>query len=211
MVAEEKNDSHIETAEELEAEKEHLAEAKEDEIRDSIISEYGFDPEEDKERVDKLVARELSHKKNLSVAIKQKIGYRSKLGGDTSTKNPAKPDSQKEETPSVSDAVNQALEKERLEDMPYSDDIKEVIKQVASINKVSVKKAVNDPYVQSRIEQWKKDTDADEAALGRKDTTGKGGKGGDSDELVPPDFDLSTEEGRKDYDKWKGEMIAKGY
>ena len=46
------------TAEELAAEQVATQVPKEEEIRESIISEYGFDADADSERVDKLVAKD---------------------------------------------------------------------------------------------------------------------------------------------------------
>lgn len=53
----------------------------EDEIREEIISEYEFNPEDDsdKEKIDKLVNRELDHQTKLGKAISQKKSYRTKL------------------------------------------------------------------------------------------------------------------------------------
>jgi len=195
-------ETQIETPEELEAEKTHLAEVKEDDIRASVIEEYGFDPEEDKERIDKLVSKELGYKKSLSTAISQKIKYREK----SKSVVPLHKQESGSDSPDIDSKIESALEKDRLEAMEYPDDIKAVIKSVADINKISVRKAATDPYVQSRIEQWQKDTGADEAAVNRND---KGGKGGSSDDEIP-DFDLTTEEGRKDWDKWKEDQIKAG-
>lgn len=206
MVDSEKKDSQIETAEELEAEKGHLADVKEDEIRDAVIKEYGFDPEDedDKARIDKAVQRELGYKKTISTAIGQKVKYRTKLSEASQVTPPADKSKDKSD---VKTTVSEILEQERLDDMEYPDDIKAVIKSVAGINKISVKKAVADPYVQSRIAQWKKDTGADEAAAGRKNQGG--GKGSSDDEEIP-DFDLTTQEGRDGWDKWKADQKAKG-
>lgn len=200
-------ETQIETPEELEAEKEHLAEVKEDEIRDSVVKEFGFDPEEDKERIDKLVAKEMGYKKNLSTAIGQKVKYREKANANKSA-NPPKPESKEDDSTDVDSKIEAALEKDRLEAMGYPDDINEVIKNIAKINKISVRKAAQDPYAQSRIETWKKDNGADEAAVNRNDKSGKGGSKAGDDEI--PDFDLTTEEGRKSWDEWKEEQIKAG-
>lgn len=202
----EKKDTQIESAEELEAEKGHLAEVKEDEIRSNIVKEFGFDPEADKERIEKLVQKELGYKKTISTAIGQKVKYRSKVT-ELSQNNPPKPKDGEKPPVDVNTAVNEALEKERLDDMEYPDDIKAIIKSVATVNKISVKKAVLDPYVVSKIEAWKKDKGADDAAAGRKNQN-SGGNG--VDDLEIPDFDLTTEEGRKGWDNWKKDQIAKG-
>lgn len=49
---------------------------KEEDIRASVISEYGFDEEADAERIEKLVTKELDHDKKLSSAIGAKIKHR---------------------------------------------------------------------------------------------------------------------------------------
>jgi hypothetical protein len=93
--------------------------------------------------------------------------------------------------------------------MEYPDDIKAAIKSVAAINKSSVRKAISDPYVKSKIDAWQKEQDANEAALSRNNKKGSRAASDDSD--IPPDVDLTTEEGRKEYDKWKSDMIKKGH
>lgn len=69
----------------------------EDEIREEVIKEFDLDPEneDDKGRIDKLVAREMNHQNSLGKAIKQKKDYRTKLeealnGGDGADDNPDK-------------------------------------------------------------------------------------------------------------------------
>lgn len=193
---------NIESAEELEAEKSHLAEVKEDEVRNSVISDYGFDAETDKERIDRLTSERLGSKKAMSTAIRQKIGYRTKLGD--ATKTPPKPASADTD---VNKVVQEQLEAGRLEDMEYPDDIKASIKRIAQIDGISVKKAAQDPTIVARIEKWRKDTGADEASISRNN---RHGKGGSDDSDVPPDVDMNTEEGRKEYDKWVEDQKKKG-
>lgn len=202
-------DSQIETAEELAAEKDHLADVKEEEVRSGIIKDFGFDPETDKERIDKLVQKEMTYKKAISTAIGQKVKYRNTLKelSDKNTHPKTKESEKDSKDVDVNTAVNEALEKERLEDMEYPDDIKAIIKNVAIINKISVKKAAQDDYVQSRIEKWRKDSGADEAAAGRRHQSSKSGG---TDDLDIPDFDLTTKEGRDSWDSWKKDQKAKG-
>ena len=64
------------TAEELAAEQVATQVPKEEEIKASIIEEYGFDAEADVERIDKLVAKEIDNRTKLSAAIGQKIKHR---------------------------------------------------------------------------------------------------------------------------------------
>lgn len=49
---------------------------KEDEIRAKVIVDFGFDAEADKDRIDKLVTKEIDNRKRLSDAIGQKIKHR---------------------------------------------------------------------------------------------------------------------------------------
>ncbi len=64
------------TAEELEAEKAGLVVPEEDEVREKVISEYGFDATVDEEKINKLVTREIDQAKKISAAIGAKIKQR---------------------------------------------------------------------------------------------------------------------------------------
>lgn len=193
-------------AEELEQEQKALAEVKEDELREKIVSDFGFDPENDKERIDKLVAKEMDHRKSLSSAIGQKINYRNEV---EKLSKAAPPKTEVKLDPEVlNKTVDERFEKFRLEEMEYPDDIKEVISKVAKVNGTSVRQAVSDPYIQAKINDWKKKQDTDEAAITRKNKSGS--KAAD-DIDSPPDVDLSTPEGRKEYDDWKARMIKEGH
>lgn len=203
----EKN-TQIESAEELEAEKKDLAEVKEEEIRESIISEFGFNEEDDKERIDKLVKRETEGRKKLSSAIGQKIKYRDQFTKLKTTPPKTEPSETKVDEAYLDKKVTERLEKRDLEDMEYPDDIKKAISQVAKINEISVKKAVSDPYVAAKIDAWKKTEEAKEAALSRNN---KGGGKKSADIDSPPDVDMATPEGRAEYDKWKAQMIKDGH
>lgn len=64
------------TAEELAAEQAAVQVPKEEEIRANIIAEYQFDEDADKDRIDKLVQKDLDQRTKLSNAIGQKIKHR---------------------------------------------------------------------------------------------------------------------------------------
>lgn len=201
-----------ETAEELAAEKEYTTEAKEDAIRESIIKEFEFDPndEKDKARIDKAVKRELESRGKLSKAVGQKIKYR-----DVFTKAkgliPPKP-APKKEGETEEDPIQAAFDKRDLEEMEYPDELKESIKKVAKTEGISVRQATKDPYIVSKIEAWKKEKGVDGAGLSRKDNTSGGGSSGDGDvDLTPPDVDVTTPEGRKEYDAWVDKMKKLGH
>lgn len=204
----EKDTQKIESAEDLEAEKEHLGEVKEEDIRTQIISEYGFDEENDKERIDKLLEKEVKYKKSLSTAIGQKRKYRDEflklkaIPPVDAGKTNFKPED-------LDKHVTAALEKRDLESLEYTDDIKKAISRVMQVDDVSVKKAMSDPYVAAKIEAYNKKKQAEEAALNRNNKSGS--KRDSANPLTPPDVDFSTKEGREEYDKWRKETIKAGY
>lgn len=106
----------------------------------------------------------------------------------------------------LEETIQKHLEMRDLESLEYPDDIKALIKRVVEVDKTSVRKAQSDPYVAAKIDAWKKQKDAEDAALSR--TNRSGGVAGD---LEPPDVDMGTKEGRDAYDKWKADMIRQGY
>lgn len=191
----------IVSPDEAKAEQEALVEAKADEVRAKIVTDLGLaDDDDNKPVIDKLVERELSHKKKLSEAIGQKIKWRDQV----KVAKPAQPVKKDEQSFSADDirkqaetAVEARLEQRDLDEMDYSDEIKAEIKKVAQIQGVSVRQAVKDPYIQARIDKVKAADRVTEAGTAR------------SSKAIPlnakgmPKFDFSTEKGRKDYDEWK--------
>ena len=159
----EKDTQKIESAEDLEAEKEHLGEVKEEDIRTQIISEYGFDEENDKERIDRLLQKEMSYKKSLSTAIRQKRKYRDEFT-KLNTKPPVDTGKTNFKPEDLDKHVTAALEKRDLESLEYTDDIKKAISRVMQVDEVGVKKAMSDPYVAAKIEVYNKKKQAEEAA-----------------------------------------------
>lgn len=81
------DEAHAVPADELAAEQAATILPKEEEIRAEIITEFGFDEETDKERIEKAVKREMDSREKLSKAIGQKRTWR-----EQATKKPdAKP------------------------------------------------------------------------------------------------------------------------
>ena len=193
------------TPEALAAEKAALEEVKEDDIRKNVISEFGFDEVDDAERIDKLVAKEVSSRKELSVAIGQKIKYRDSLAHEKKETLPPplekdKQFNQEDFDKRLGDGVRKELEKRDLESLEYPDDIKAEIQRVASIQNVSVKQAARDPYISAKVEAYEKQKKADEASISRTHKAGAGKKTYDKDN--PPEVDMATEEGRKQWDEY---------
>lgn len=202
------------SAEELAAEQAALQESKEDEIRSKIVEEFGFDTEADKERIDKLVAKELDHSKKLSSAIGQKIKWRSEA---TKPKEPAQPPAQQQQPKAedVSKLVAEQLEQRDLDGMEYPDNIKAEIKRIAQITGKTVKQAERDPYIVSTlIDPWKDENKIEAATISRTNrASGKSSKTFDINN--PPELDNSSPEAlrksEQKYEEWKKEAMKNGY
>jgi len=200
------------SAEEKEAEAQGLAEVKEEEVREKIAKELDIDPDNEGELLDKIVKRNLDQRKKLSKSIKQKIAWREKATtkkpGDKKPKGGKEP---KEEKPDVSklinDNVNEALEKRDLESLNLSEEIETEVKDLAKIKGISVREAAKTNYIQSRIEEVKKEERIKSATPKRSN---KGAYKTDSydpsEPLNPDDFNLETKEGRK---AWEAAKKAK--
>lgn len=99
-------------------------------------------------------------------------------------------------------AARATLEQRDLDELEYSDEIKDNIKQIAQLKGVSVRAASKDPYIAHLIAQ-------EEATRRMNEAADNGGKKGikssydPSRPLNPADFDLSTEEGRKAWEEAK--------
>lgn len=185
-----------EKAAELEAQKE----VKEEEVRTKVIEEFGFDPDSDAERIDKAVAKEIENSKKLSAAIGQKIKHRSEAEElrkkvPAPSTEPAKP-----ALDDVDTLVTKKLEQRDLDALDYPEDIKKEIKRIAEISSTSVKQAARDPYIVSKIADWEKEKKAEEATVSRTNRTGSK-KSYSLD--APPDVDMSTPEGRAEWDEYK--------
>lgn len=190
--------------EEANAEQEALKEAKVDEIRAAVIEEFSFDEELDADKIEKLVNKEVEHRKKLSQAIGQKIAYRTKAQAKETTPEP-KPKTVATPEPEdldkkVTEKLVAVLEERDLEAMPYSKELKDEIKRVSAITGVSVKQAAKDPYIQNKLEAWEKEQKNDEASVTRNN---KSSSAKTFDINNPPNVDMSTPEGRKKWDEWK--------
>ncbi len=190
------------TQEELDAEQAALQESKEDEIRQSIIAEFGFDETDatDIERIEKAVAKEIANRKNLSKAIGQKVKLRTALQEKEKQVLPVKQEVKDEDIDKkLEEKLDQRLEQRDLDEMDYPDDLKKEIRKAAQIQGISVKAALKDPYIAFKIEGLTKEKEAEEASISSKHKSG-GKEVFDPDK--PPQVDMSTEEGRKKYDAW---------
>jgi hypothetical protein len=200
------------TAEEKQSEQEALSEVKEEELRSKLAEEFGVNPEDEPELFDKLVAREQSHREKLSSAIKQKINWREKATTKSSTKpkeNPKEGDTQSSNT-LTEERLNQLLDereaKRELEKLSLPEEVESEVRDIAKVRGISVGEALKLPYIQSRLEEVEREKRIQSATPKR---SGKGSYTSSYDAtkpLDPEDFDLGTEEGRKE---WKEAKAAR--
>ena len=96
--------------------------------------------------------------------------------------------------------LREIREEEKIEEMEYSDEIKGKIKTLAKLNGISVKKAAEDDYIKTIIKAEEDEKLSSDAALNSSN------KGRAKKNLVnknPNDFDLTTEEGRAEWEEFK--------
>ena len=198
--------------EEKQSEESALAETPDEEIRSGVIKHYGLDEDADKDLIDKIVNDTKEGRKELSTAIRQKIKKREELIELQKThKKPKKEETKKEEDEEKTDdekfddkigqKVSEKLEKNVLNSLDVSDDLKKEIESYAKINKCSIKQAFDSDYIKFKKEAEDKKKKAEDASIDGKRRT-KPGKL-DLSDMKPEDFDLSTEQGRKDFDEYK--------
>lgn len=216
-----KNNSMSDTNKNLPSEEEKAEEVKaqvapkEEDVRTNIISEYGFNETEDVDKIDKLVEKELDSAKKLSSAIGQKIKNRDKVAELEEQLKDKAPEPKKDDVKidtenldkTLDDKVTASLEKRDLDSLEYSDDVKKEIQRVANIRQISIKEALRDPYITSKVEDYEKEQKTDEASISR--TNNRGGKKSVSLDN-PPEVDMGTEEGRKEWEDYKKAMIKAG-
>ena len=200
---------NVPTAEELEQEQIALHLPKEEEVRASVISEFGFDEELDTDKIDKAVAKEMAHKTDIVKVVGQKIKYRDLANKPKETTPPAPqvkidPD---EIGKVVDGKLKETLEQRDLDALDYSDELKSEIKRIAQIAG-SVKQALKDPYIVFKIESYEKEEKVKEATISR---THKSGSSKEFDVNNPPPFDPADIAGSdKAMEEWTAEAKKRG-
>lgn len=202
-------DQTHDVAEELAADEQGLATVDADELRGKLAEDFGLDPEENAEILDKLVERETENRERLSKTIKQKISWREKAQGSKKTpeKGDGKKPAEKQDVDQLVDQrVKDALEMRDLKDLNLSEEIESKVLKLAQLEGLSVREAAKDSYIQSLIEKEKQAERINKATPKR---TGKGSYKTSIDPsqpLDPDDFDLNTQEGQQ---AWKDAKAAR--
>jgi len=198
-------DSKKEVAELNEKPQDDVIEDKtDDEIRESIIEKFGLNEDENSELIEKLVSHEVESNKKLSTAVRQKIGWREKFNAvksaETTVKTETKQDKVEISDDLIQKKIDETIEKRELESLEVSDTLKTEIKNYAKLNGVSVKQARNSSYIKFLENEEARKSTAEDASIS---TTHKSKTMKNFDNVSPKDFDLSTEEGRKDFADYK--------
>ena len=135
------------TAEELKEEEVALQDSKEDEIRNSVMEKYGLEEEDNADLIEKLTEDIIAQRKSFGKVVSQKKALREKL----STIKPIVEEKKDKVTDPILEAkkiVEEQFMQRDLEELEYSDDIKDEIKKIASMKGLSISKASKDPYIQ---------------------------------------------------------------
>ena len=183
----------------------------EEDVRENIITEFGFDEDTDSDRIDKLVEKEMDNSKKLSDAIGQKIKHRDRVKEleNNGVKPPVKGEVKIDDDfdKKLDAKLQEKLEMKSLDELDYSDDLKEEIDNLSKLKGVSIKQVLRDPYIVSRVEAFEKESETEEASISRSKKS-RGKKTFSMD--TTPDCDMNTEEGRKEWADYKAEMIKAG-
>ena len=197
------------TPEELAAEQEALKEVKEDEVRAKVIEEFDFDETDDADRIDKLVAKQMEANKALSHAIGQKISQRkAKEEALAALKSGEKENGIPPTSEEIEKSIDARLEERDLQGMDLPDDIKDEVRKISKSLNLTVKKALRDPYIVFKVEEFNKTREDEDATINR--THKIGGKTAFSFDKMP-DVDINTPEGLKAHEEWKTAMKKQGY
>ena len=176
---------------------EDLKEKGENEIRRQIIDKYGLDEFENIDLIDQLVEDHMEVKKKLSTAIKQKRNWREKA-----QKIVPPTEGKIEENPpsDIERLIDERFDQRELETFDLSDEIKKEVQAYAKARRIRIKDALNSEYVgflKEKEEQKKKEEEAS-TSFKRKSQAGR-----NFSKMSPKDFDLSTEEGQKEFEEYK--------
>jgi hypothetical protein len=188
-------------AEAIQAEEAALKPAEEDEVREQVIAKYGLDPEANTALVDQLVKDQLEGHKALSIAIKQKINWRTKAQTVPPTKAPEAGVQPKPEE--IAKTVESVLEKRELEDLDLSEELKKEVQSIAKLKGISIKKALASDYIVFLKEKAEKEEKSETASLGGKS---RASSKKDYSTMTSSDFDMRTKEGKEDFAKWEDHM-----
>ena len=193
---------------EVKVEEEALKETPMEEIKKEMIEKFGLTEEDNSELIDKLVNDKLEERKKLGTAIKQKRSWREKYVSikPEDEKKEVKKETKKDFSQTDIDALveqklNERFIEKEIESAELSDELKAEVKSYAALNKVSIKQALNSEYIMFQVNKAKEKAELEDASIDSKHDKAKTNKNFKDMEMT--DFDVTTEQGRKDWDEYK--------
>lgn len=175
-----------------------VGEFKEDEVREKLAEEFGFDPESDADKLDKLVERERQHNEKLSGAIKQKINWRKRAESKATSNSQDKGKSQNDGADidaKVDQRVHQILEQRELKSLELPEEVERETVDLATLKGISVREAAEHPYIKQMLEEHKRKQRVLNATPTRKGRANYQPSFDPSKPLNPQDYDFSSDEG----------------
>jgi hypothetical protein len=185
-----------------------------EEIKGEIIEDFGaddenFNPEDEaiSAKIERIAQRRLKDEEMKSSLHDQKVKaktslteYEAKLkemetkngGNSKGTSNGGSDDFEAN--------YRKMRDQEFLEEKGFSEDITARIKRIATAENISVRKASEDPYIVGLIEKDNEQKASEGAGLNNNN---QARAVSNLKNKKIDDFDLSTDEGRKAYEKWK--------
>jgi hypothetical protein len=185
-----------------------LKEAKDEELKASVAEKFGIDGDLEPELLAKLVENEKSHREKLSKTIKQKISWREKVkpSKKIDSKKPIVKND-KTEVPDIDKLLEEKLEarlaERDLKDLNLPESIENEVKELSKIRGISIGEAAKLPYIVARREEIEREKRIEDGTLKRNNKGTYKNSFDPSKPLNYADFDLSSEEGRKEWNNAK--------
>lgn len=195
------------SAEEKEADEQGLAEVKAEEVRTKIAEDLDIDPELESDLLDKLVKRDMSQRERLNKTIKQKISWRDKAG-KTSKKTDDKsggdkPTGDDKDNLSFDEKFEARMAERDLKDLDLSEDVEKKVRSIAKVENISIREASKHPYIKTVMEAEETERRIADGTIRRNNKGSRISSKDASKPLNHADFDLSSKEGRKDWNEAK--------
>lgn len=186
----------------------------EDELRKETVENYGLDPEKDNDLITKIVTdrkkdedfkasekekvKKLREEREADVKKIEELSKASSNDDDNHKREENKDDAESNDGIAK---VNDRLDQFELSKITDNEDVQVEIKKYAKANDLSIAEAGKSEFIKFRIAQEEEKAKAEDASA---DGSKKGQSKTDFSNVNPAkDFDLATEEGRADYEKYK--------
>jgi len=145
----------------------------EDDIRQEVITTLGLDEDIDSDTIDKVTKDKVKSQSELQEAIKSKQNWREKAQrvADAISDKPA--GANKAEPTEVEKLIKQTLEKERLESLDISDEMKREVEIYAKLTKTSIKEAYESDYIKFKKAESEKLARTEAASIGKGSGSGR--------------------------------------